>query len=90
MRGVGRWTAEYALLRGFGRLLVFPGDDAGAQKKLASWLGRSRPLDYAAVALAVAPWRPYAGLVYFHLLLDGLSLTGALESDAMLASAKRS
>ena len=90
LRGVGRWTAEYALLRGFGRLLVFPGDDVGAQKKLASWLGRSRPLDYAAVALAVAPWRPYAGLVYFHLLLDGLSLTGALESDAMLASAKRS
>ena len=89
LRGVGRWTAEYALLRGFGRLLVFPGDDAGAQKKLASWLGRSRPLDYAGVARAVAPWQPYAGLVYFHLLLDGLSLAGAFESDATPASARR-
>jgi DNA-3-methyladenine glycosylase II len=82
LRGVGRWTAEYALLRGFGRLQVFPGDDVGAQKKLARWLGRSRPLDYAGVARAVAPWQPYAGLVYFHLLLDGLSLAGAFEPGA--------
>ena len=56
------------------------GDDVGAQKKLARWLGRSRPLDYAGVARAVAPWQPYAGLVYFHLLLHGLSLAGTLES----------
>jgi DNA-3-methyladenine glycosylase II len=79
LRGVGRWTAEYALLRGFGHLQIFPGDDVGAQKKLAQWLGRSRPLNYAAVARAVAPWRPYAGLVYFHLLLNGLSLGGAFH-----------
>jgi len=82
LRGVGRWTAEYALLRGFGRLQVFPGDDVGAQKRLARWLGRSRPLNYGGVARAVAPWQPYAGLVYFHLLLDGLSLARALEPDA--------
>ena len=81
LRGVGRWTAEYALLRGFGRLQVFPGDDVGAQKKLARWLGRSGPLNYGGVARAVAPWHPYAGVVYFHLLLDGLSLAGVLEPD---------
>jgi DNA-3-methyladenine glycosylase II len=78
LRGVGRWTAEYVLLRGFGRLHVFPGDDVGAQKRLARWLGRSSPLDYAGVHRAVANWSPYAGLVYFHLLLDGLSQAGAL------------
>ncbi len=80
LRGVGRWTAEYVLLRGFGRLHVFPGDDVGAQKRFARWLGRSRPLDYAGVGRAVARWQPYAGLVYFHLLLDGLSEVGALKS----------
>ena len=80
LRGVGRWIAEYAVLRGFGRLQVFPGDDVGAQKRLAHWLGRSRPLDYAGVARAVAPWQPYAGFVYFHLLLHGSSLAGAFES----------
>jgi DNA-3-methyladenine glycosylase II len=79
LRGVGRWTAEYVLLRGLGRLHVFPGDDVGAQKRLARWLGRPRPLDYAGVRRAVTRWRPYAGLVYFHLLLDGLSQAGALE-----------
>jgi DNA-3-methyladenine glycosylase II len=82
LRGVGRWTAEYVLLRGLGRLHVFPGDDVGAQKRLARWLGRSRPLDYAGVRRAVEPWQPYAGLVYFHLLLDGLSNAGALNAVA--------
>jgi DNA-3-methyladenine glycosylase II len=82
LRGVGRWTAEYVLLRGLGRLDVFPGDDVGAQKSLARWLGRPAALDYAGVNRAVAKWQPYAGMVYFHLLLDGLSKAGALESAA--------
>jgi DNA-3-methyladenine glycosylase II len=81
LRGVGRWTSEYVLLRGLGRLHVFPGDDVGAQKRLARWLGRSRPLDYAGVRRAVEGWQPYAGLVYFHLLLDGLSQAGVLDRD---------
>jgi DNA-3-methyladenine glycosylase II len=80
IRGVGRWTAEYVMLRGLGRLHVFPGDDVGAQKNLARWLGYGSPLDYAGVARAVEPWQPYAGMVYFHLLLDGLARAGALES----------
>src|SRR6185436_8188539 len=29
LRGVGRWSAEYVLLRGLGRTHVFPGDDVG-------------------------------------------------------------
>jgi DNA-3-methyladenine glycosylase II len=81
LRGVGRWTAEYVLLRGVGRLHVFPGDDVGAQKRLARRLGRSRPLTYDGVRRAVERWQPYAGLVYFHLLLDGLSQAGALDRD---------
>jgi DNA-3-methyladenine glycosylase II len=85
LRGVGRWTAEYVLLRGLGRLHVFPGDDVGAQKRLARWLGRPDSLDYAGVRRAVEPWRPYAGLVYFHLLLDGLSHAGALDAIAVTA-----
>ena len=80
LRGVGRWTAEYVLLRGVGSLNTFPGDDVGAQKRLARWLGRSRPLDYAGVGRVVKRWQPYAGMVYFHLLLDGLSRAGALDS----------
>jgi DNA-3-methyladenine glycosylase II len=58
---------------------VFPGDDVGAQKSLARRLGRSRPLDYDGVSRAVEKWRPYAGMIYFHLLLDGLAQAGFLE-----------
>ena len=79
LHGVGRWTAEYVLLRGLGRLHVFPGDDVGAQKSLGRWLGRSDPLDYGGVSRVVAKWRPYAGMLYFHLLLDGLSKAGSLQ-----------
>jgi DNA-3-methyladenine glycosylase II len=76
--GIGRWSAEYTLLRGLGRLHVFPGDDVGARKNLARWLGLTEPLDYLGVQRAVASWHPYAGLVYFHLLLDRLAARGDL------------
>jgi DNA-3-methyladenine glycosylase II len=78
LRGVGRWTAEYALLRGLGRLHVFPGDDVGARNNLARWLGSRGPLDYARVQAAVSHWQPFAGLVYFHLLLANLAERGTL------------
>lgn len=78
LHGVGRWTAEYALLRGLGRINVFPGDDVGARNRLARWLGRAGPLDYEGVRRAVRRWRPYAGLVYFHLLLAGLTQSGEM------------
>ncbi len=42
LRGVGRWTAEYVMLRGFGRLDIFPGDDVGAQQAQALLRHRHR------------------------------------------------
>ena len=78
LRGVGRWTAEYVLLRGVGRLQIFPGDDVGAQKALGRWLGRTSLSGYDVVERALAPWRPWAGLIYFHLLLTGLAEAGDL------------
>jgi DNA-3-methyladenine glycosylase II len=76
LRGVGRWTAEYALLRGLGRLEVFPGDDVGARNNLRRWLELPDSLEYAGVREAVAPWQSYAGLVYLHLLVDRLAAAG--------------
>jgi len=76
LRGVGRWSAEYVLLRGLGRTHVFPGDDVGARNNLQRWLKLVKPLDYAAVHRALKRWRPYGGLVYFHMLLDRLEATG--------------
>ena len=82
LRGIGRWTTEYVLLRGLGRLHVFPGDDVGAQKSLARWLGRPGPLDYGSVGSELERWQPFAGLIYFHLLLGGLAEAGALGSNS--------
>jgi DNA-3-methyladenine glycosylase II len=79
LRGVGRWTAEYVLLRGLGRLHIFPGDDVGAHNKLRHLFGIDSSLDYDAVHRLVARWQPYAGLVYFHLLLDSLSQAGLVD-----------
>ncbi|MGB6554312.1 MAG: hypothetical protein WBE78_12525 [Candidatus Binataceae bacterium] len=74
LAGVGRWTAEYVLLRGLGRVHVFPGDDVGGQNGLAKFLGIDRKLDHADVRRLLARWRPYAGLIYLHLLVDAIAL----------------
>ncbi len=79
LRGVGRWSAEYVLLRGFGRLQVFPGDDVGARNRLQHWLDLAEPLDYEGMRHLIAPWRPYGGFIYFHLLLKGLTEAGFLN-----------
>jgi DNA-3-methyladenine glycosylase II len=72
LRGVGRWTAEYALLRGLGRVHIFPGDDVGVRNKLERWLNMKSRLDYEGVRKILNRWRPFGGLIYFHLLLQGL------------------
>jgi DNA-3-methyladenine glycosylase II len=79
LRGVGRWTAEYVLLRGMGRLHIFPGDDAGARNKLRNWLGVEEKLDYKGVNSILARWNPYGGFIYFHLLLNDLAQKGELQ-----------
>ena len=73
LKGVGRWTAEYFLLRGLGRTHVFPADDVGARNHLQRWLGVSEKMNYDAVHRALQPWKDYGGLVYFHLLLKSLT-----------------
>lgn len=76
LSGIGRWSAEYILLRTLGRINVFPGDDVGGQKNLQRWLQLSEPLDYDGVRQQLLRWQPYGGLIYFHLLLDRLNGAG--------------
>jgi DNA-3-methyladenine glycosylase II len=74
--GVGRWSAEYTLLRGLGRLHVLPGDDVGARNNLRRKFGLHPEAGYEAVVELSRAWWPFGGLVYFHLLLDSLASTG--------------
>ncbi|MDQ2774544.1 MAG: DNA-3-methyladenine glycosylase 2 family protein, partial [Acidobacteriota bacterium] len=84
LRGVGRWTAEYVLLRGLGRIDVFPGDDVGARNNLERWLRLRKKLDYDGVQQVLKEWRGYGGLVFLHLLLKSLDETGDLGRIAAL------
>jgi DNA-3-methyladenine glycosylase II len=79
IRGVGRWSAEYVLLRGLGRLDTFPGDDVGAQKNLQRLLQLAEKPLYETVREVTSSWQPYAGFVYFHLLLEKLYQQGLLS-----------
>ena len=80
--GIGRWSAEYVLLRGLGRLGVLPGDDVGARNSLRQRFELPAPAGYDEVAALAKRWWPYGGLVYFHLLLDALARGGHLEAAA--------
>lgn len=79
-RGVGRWSAEYVLLRGLGRLEVYPGDDVGARNALRRFLALDHDPGYDEIAERLHPWQPMSGLLYFHLLLDGLAERGVLTA----------
>ena len=79
LKGVGRWTAEYFLLRGLGRTHIFPGDDVGARNHLQRWLRLSKPMDYDEVHKTLRHWQAYGGLIYFHLLLKSLTEKGMIE-----------
>jgi DNA-3-methyladenine glycosylase II len=85
LRGVGRWTAEYVLLRGLGRTNIFPGDDVGGRNNLARWLHLAEPLSYEAVRQKLHRWRRFGGLIYFHLLLDRLEEAGYVGSPRVVA-----
>jgi DNA-3-methyladenine glycosylase II len=85
--GIGRWTAEYVLLRGLGRVHLFPGDDVGARTNLARWMKLRTPLDYDRVRRLSHRWDPYAGLLYFHLLMQSLEESGTLRPQPPPATA---
>lgn len=83
LRGIGPWTAAVVMLRGFGRLDVFPAGDSGARRNLRELLGTSVGEDEdpeaAAILDAFGPWR---GMLYYHLLLWRLSRRGLVSLAA--------
>ncbi len=76
LRGIGRWSAEYVLLRGLGRVNIFPGDDIGAKNNLQRLFHMNKRPNYEEIKELTSQWHPYEGLVYFHLLLDKLHTKG--------------
>jgi len=66
-RGVGRWTAEIALLRGLGRADIFPAGDLGVVKYLAQGLlGRRGRAKEDAMRRFAERWKPWRGLALVY------------------------
>lgn len=78
IKGIGPWTAAVILLRGLGRLDVFPANDTSVPRNLALVSG-SAPLDVGAVLEALGPQR---GMLYYHLLLARLEARADLDVSA--------
>lgn len=80
--GVGPWTAELVLLRGLGRLDVFPSGDVGARRVLSQLLGLAAPLTAQAERDLLAPLGPWRGLLYFYGLGWRLAQRGLISQEA--------
>ena len=71
IKGIGPWTATVILLRGLGRLDVFPMNDSGVARNLILVTGSPVDLDQILAALG-----PQQGMLYYHLLLSRLDANG--------------
>ena len=65
--GVGRWTAEYILLRGFGRLDVIPAGDAALKALVGQHLDLGRAATEDEVRSLAERWKPRRGETAFML-----------------------
>ena len=80
IKGIGPWTAAVILLRGFGRLDVFPMNDSGVARNLALIAG-PEPLDIDGVFRVLGSDK---GMLYYHLLLARLELRGNLGCPSVI------
>jgi len=65
--GLGRWSVEHILLRGFARPSGLPSGDVSLQKVVGFYLGQGLPLSAAELERALCPLRPFHGLAAFYL-----------------------
>jgi DNA-3-methyladenine glycosylase II len=74
IKGIGPWTAAVILLRGLGRLDLFPLNDSGVARAL-TFVGGSPP-EIENVLDVLGPQR---GMLYYYLLLARLEARGGLS-----------
>jgi DNA-3-methyladenine glycosylase II len=79
--GIGPWTADYVLLRGLGRLDIFPAGDVGAAGTLGRILGRV--MEPRAAVRFAERFAPLRGMLYFCMLgfVLGASQAGPVNRD---------
>lgn len=81
LKGIGPWTAVVILLRGFGRLDVFPMNDTSVARNLA-FVTATAPRDIHNILKALEPQQ---GMLYYHLLLARLDAREELGRPSTVA-----
>jgi DNA-3-methyladenine glycosylase II len=76
IKGIGPWTATVILLRGLGRLDVFPRNDSGVAASLVFAGGSAHELERVLATLA-----RQQGMLYYHLLLARLEARGEIAAS---------
>jgi DNA-3-methyladenine glycosylase II len=68
LKGFGRWSADYILIRGLARPDCVPADDLGIRKVVGEYLGNGQQATSSEVVDKLEPFRPFRGLLAFYLL----------------------
>jgi DNA-3-methyladenine glycosylase II len=68
IKGIGRWTAEYALVRGMGRVNSLPADDLGIQRAVSQAYFKGKKIDSKQVRRVLSKFAPYSGISAFYLM----------------------
>ena len=66
-KGIGRWTAEYILVRGLGKNVV-PADDVALRKTVSEYYFAGKELSGEETREFTRQWEKYRGLAAFYLL----------------------
>ncbi|MCZ6730072.1 MAG: hypothetical protein O7C61_10225 [SAR324 cluster bacterium] len=67
VKGIGRWTMAYGLMRHLGHVDALPVGDAGLRAALRVQFGLSEPPDVDEQERLMEPFRPYRGLATYYL-----------------------
>jgi DNA-3-methyladenine glycosylase II len=67
IRGIGKWTAELAIIRGIHRLDAFPADDVGLQRILSRFYRNGTKVTSDEARLIASGWGAWQGLAAFYL-----------------------
>ncbi|MBD3218610.1 MAG: hypothetical protein GF310_10065 [candidate division Zixibacteria bacterium] len=67
IRGIGRWSCEYAMLRSLGRDDACPSGDAGLRRALAENYGLDKKSSEKEIENFMERFRPYRGMATYYL-----------------------
>ncbi|MEN6609563.1 MAG: hypothetical protein ABFC24_01850 [Methanoregulaceae archaeon] len=68
LRGVGKWTAEFTVLRSLGQMGTFPADDLGIRRVIGKYYRHGQIIDSREARKIAELWGPWKGLAAFYLL----------------------